>query len=226
MFGIVTEMKMQSTTRENQTVSDYARQELIRQLRDKGISDVRVLEAMQHVPRHLFMEAEYTHLAYQDQSLPIGHRQTISQPYVVAYMTQMLMEKEIDSVLEIGTGSGYQTAILAELIPRVFTVERIPELSRRARALLRELGYKNIHFRASDGSMGWKQFAPYQAIIVTAAADTVPDKLYQQLTAKGRMVIPLGSQNRPQQLTLVTSTLNGPKLKTLMGVQFVPLIEK
>ena len=217
-------MGLQSMLQTKLTASNYARQELIRNLRRKGISDERVLKAMSNVPRHLFMDAEYAHLAYADQSLPIDHNQTISQPYVVAYMTQTLLEKEVDSVLEIGTGSGYQTAILAQLVARVFTVERIPELSRKARALLKKLGYKNVHFRSSDGHLGWKQFAPYQAIIVTAAADTIPDKLYEQLAAKGRMVIPLGNRNQTQRLTLVTPTLRGPKLRPLFDVQFVPLI--
>ncbi|MBC6414099.1 MAG: protein-L-isoaspartate(D-aspartate) O-methyltransferase [Chromatiales bacterium] len=219
-------MKAQSAMPNTHIAFDYARKELIRLLRNKGIRDERVLQAMHDVPRHLFTDAEYTHLAYQDQSLPIGHEQTISQPYVVAYMTQTLIEKDIDVVLEVGTGSGYQTAILAQLIPRVFTVERIPDLSRKARALLKKLGYKNIHFRISDGSLGWKQFAPYQAIIVTAAADTVPEKLYQQLATKGRMIIPLGRQNEVQQLTLLTSTIRGSNQQSLCKVQFVPLIEK
>ena len=219
-------MKTQSTLQTTRSGSDYARRELIRVLRNKGIRNERVLQAMYDVPRHLFMEAEYTHLAYHDQSLPIGHEQTISQPYVVAYMTQTLLEKDIDTVLEIGTGSGYQTAILAQLISRVFTVERIPTLSRKARALLKKLNYKNIHFRTSDGSAGWKQFAPYQAIIVTAAADTVPEKLYKQLAMKGRMIIPLGNQNEVQQLTLITATIRGAKRQSLFRVQFVPLIEK
>ena len=217
-------MRLQSMMQTKLTASNYARQELIRNLRRKGISDERVLKAMDNVPRHLFMDAEYAHLAYADQSLPIAHNQTISQPYVVAYMTQTLLEKKVDSVLEIGTGSGYQTAILAQLVARVFTVERIPELSRKARALLKKLDYKNVHFRSSDGHLGWKQFAPYQAIIVTAAADTIPDKLYEQLAAKGRMVIPLGNRNQTQRLTLVTPTLCGPKLRPLFDVQFVPLI--
>ena len=219
-------MKMQSIPKARFEASDYAKQELIRCLRDKGIDNENVLEAMRNVPRHLFTDAGYVHLAYEDQSLPIGHRQTISQPYIVAYMTQTLIEKNVDMVLEIGTGSGYQTAVLAQLIPRVFTIERIPELSRRARALLKKLGYKNIHFRSSDGSLGWKQFAPYQAIIVTAAAATVPEKLYEQLAPKGHMIIPLGSQDSVQQLTAVTPSLRGPKLQPLLDVQFVPLIQK
>ncbi len=217
---------MHSISKAPVKASDYAKQELIRSLRNKGISDERVLAAIHNVPRHLFIGKEYAHLAYEDQSLPIGHRQTISQPYVVAYMTQTLMAQDIDTVLEIGTGSGYQTAVLAQLIPRVFTVERISALTRRARALLKKLGYKNIHFRTSDGGSGWKQFAPYQAIIVTAAATSVPEKLYLQLAPKGRMVIPLGSEGSTQQLTLVTPTIRGPKLKSLLEVKFVPLIQK
>ena len=217
---------MQSISKAPAKASDYAKQELIRSLRNKGIKDERVLEAMGNVPRHLFIGKEYAHLAYKDQSLPIDHQQTISQPYVVAYMTQLLMEKDIDTVLEIGTGSGYQTAVLAQLIPRVFTVERIPELTRRSRALLKKLGYKNIHFRTSDGGSGWKQFGPYPAIIVTAAASSVPEKLYLQLDRKGRMIIPLGSEGSTQQLTLVTPTICGPKLQPLLAVQFVPLIQE
>ncbi len=217
---------MHSVSKAPAKASAYAKQELIRSLRNKGISDERVLAAMHNVPRHLFIGKEYAHLAYEDQSLPIDHRQTISQPYVVAYMTQTLMAQDIDTVLEIGTGSGYQTAVLAQLIPRVFTVERISALTRGARALLKKLGYKNIHFRTSDGGSGWKQFAPYQAIIVTAAATSVPEKLYLQLAPKGRMVIPLGSEGSTQQLTLVTPTIRGPKLKSLLAVKFVPLIQK
>ena len=220
------ELKMQPVSKVSTKGSDYAKQELIHSLCDKGINDERVLEAMHNVPRHLFIGKEYAHLAYKDQSLPIDHQQTISQPYVVAYMTQVLMAREIDTVLEIGTGSGYQTAVLAQLIPRVFTVERIAALTRRARALLKKLRYKNIHFRTSDGGSGWRQFAPYQAIIVTAAAASVPEKLYQQLSPKGRMIIPLGNQDSTQQLTLVTPTICGPKLQPLLPVRFVPLIQK
>ena len=219
-------MKTRPALQDDRKAFDYTRQELIDNLRAKGITDERVLEAMYNVPRRYFINQEYAYMAYQDQSLPIGYEQTISQPYVVAYMTQTLIAKDIDTVLEIGTGSGYQAAILAHLVERVFTVERIPELSRKARSLLKKLGYKNIHFRASDGSSGWQQFAPYQAIIVTAATPTVPEKLYQQLTSKGRMIIPLGRQDEVQQLTLVSSTIRGPKLQSLFGVQFVPLIKK
>ena len=217
---------MQSTAKAPTKASDYAKQELICSLRNKGISDERVLAAMHDVPRHLFVGKEYSHLAYEDQSLPIDHQQTISQPYVVAYMTQALLTQDVETVLEIGTGSGYQTAVLAQLISRVFTVERVSALTRQARALLKKLGYKNVHFRTSDGSLGWKQFAPYQAIIVTAAATSVPEKLYQQLTSKGRMVIPIGNQGSTQQLTLVTPTISGAKLRPMLAVQFVPLIQK
>jgi len=207
-------------------VSTHTQDEFIRTLQRKGINDARVLQAMRRVPRHLFVSDEYTHLAYHDQSLPIGHQQTISQPYIVAYMTQMLLQKPVDTVLEIGTGCGYQTAVLAQLVARVFTIERIGTLSREARVRLRALGYKNIHFRSDDGSLGWRQFAPYQAIIVTAAAATLPKKLYQQLASKGRMIIPLGDQSKPQTLALVTPTLGGPKIQPLIGVQFVPLVQK
>jgi len=219
-------MSAQPNARSYKPVSPYTQDEFIRTLRRKGISDERVLQAMRCVPRHLFVNDEYTHLAYHDQSLPIGHQQTISQPYIVAYMTQTLLQKPIETVLEIGTGCGYQTAVLAQLIARVFTIERIGELSREARRRLRTLGYKNIHFRSDDGSLGWRQFAPYQAIIVTAAAATLPKKLYHQLTPKGRMIIPLGEQRKSQTLAVVTPTLGGPKIQPLMGVKFVPLVQQ
>ena len=205
-------------------VSDYARQELISGLKAKGIRDKRVLNAMLNVPRHRFIEEEYVNLAYQDRSLPIGHQQTISQPYIVAYMTEVLIQNDPDSVLEIGTGSGYQAAVLAQLVARVFTVERISNLYRNTRHLLKELGYRNIHFRCSDGHRGWQQFAPYDAIIVTAAAATVPKLLLTQLADSGRLVIPLNQASDKQVLTLVTPCANGFQTQSLCGVKFVPLV--
>lgn len=205
-------------------VSDYARQELISSLKTKGIRDQRVLDAMLNVPRHRFIEEEYINLAYQDRSLPIGHQQTISQPYIVAYMTEVLIQNNPDSVLEIGTGSGYQAAVLAQLVARVFSVERISNLYRNTRNLLKELGYRNIHFRCSDGHRGWQQFAPYDAIIVTAAATTVPEPLLAQLADDGRLVIPLNQAGDRQVLTLVTPCANGFERQSLCGVKFVPLV--
>lgn len=210
---------------QHRQVSDHARQELISHLRTKGIRDRRVLNAMLNVPRHLFIEKEYVNLAYHDRSLPIGHQQTISQPYIVAYMTEVLIKNNPNSVLEIGTGSGYQSAVLAQLVSRVFTIERISALYCNTRNLLKKLGYNNIHFRCSDGGRGWKQFAPYDAIIVTAAAAAVPKQLLAQLAEEGRLVIPLSSSQGEQVLTLLTQSTNGLERQSLCKVRFVPLIQ-
>jgi protein-L-isoaspartate(D-aspartate) O-methyltransferase len=178
---------------------------------------------MRKVPRHEFVPLELRSRAYGDHPLPIGQSQTISQPYMVALMTELLRLEEKDKVLEIGTGSGYQAAVLAEIVTRVFSVERVPELASRARKLLDDLGYSNIIIRAGDGTMGWKEFAPFDRIIVTAGAPDVPQALVDQLADGGRMVIPTG--NTFMQ-TLAVITKKGEKImkEESCGCTFVPLI--
>jgi len=174
---------------------DRARERMVEeQISRRGISDRRVLDAMRGTPRHLFVPEESRHLAYIDAPLPIGHRQTISQPYIVALMTGLLGLKGEETVLEIGTGSGYQAAVLAHLAKQVYTLERIPELAEAAKALLQMLGLSNVHVKVGDGTQGWREHAPYQAIIVTAAAPSVPAPLKQQLADGGSLVLPVGGQ--------------------------------
>ncbi len=192
-----------------------------RQIEARGVKDPRVLEAMRKVPRHRFVPEKLRSQAYDDEPLPIGAGQTISQPYIVAYMTEKLGLLPTDRVLEIGTGSGYQAAVLAELCDSVFTIEIIPELSERARRVLTELGYKNIQFKIGDGYMGWPEKAPFDAIMVTAAPDHIPQPLIDQLKVGGRMVIPVGDFF--QDLYLVTKTEKGFKKKRILPVRFVPM---
>jgi len=192
------------------------------QIVSRGIKDERVIAAMKKVPRHLFVPPEMIDYAYNDEPVPIGEGQTISQPYIVAYMTEALHLQPEDRVLEIGTGSGYQTAILAELVKEVFTVEIIASLSLRAQEVLGKLGYRNIYFKIGDGTFGWEENSPYEAIMVTAAPARIPEQLEKQLKLGGRLVIPVGSTF--QDLYLVTREKDGFKRKKLLPVRFVPLI--
>ncbi len=195
-----------------------------RQILSRGVKDPRVIDAMLKVPRHLFVPEPYRLEAYEDHPLPIGYGQTISQPYMVAVMTELLNLTGREKVLEIGTGSGYQTAVLAELADEVYTVERIPELLERAKKTLTSLGYTNIHFKLADGTLGWPEHAPFDRIIVTAAAPELPQPLVEQLAPDGIMVIPIGSRYL-QSLTLVEKLPDGRlKTKELFGCAFVPLI--
>lgn len=193
------------------------------QIKMRGVKDPRVLQAMSKVPRHLFVPEEYRNHAYNDYPLPIGYGQTISQPYIVAAMTELLELKGDEKVLEIGTGSGYQTAILAELAGKVYTVERIPQLLERAKQVLSSLGYTNIHFKLTDGTLGWPENAPFDRIIVTAAAPDLPQPLIDQLAEGGIMVIPVGSRYL-QTLKVVVKTGNKLRVKRVMECTFVPLI--
>ena len=188
----------------------------------RGVKDKKVIEVMKKVPRHLFVPEEYRQYSYEDEPLPIGEGQTISQPYIVAYMTEILELKEDDKVLEVGTGSGYQTAILAEIVKEVYTVEIIESLSKRAQKVLKELGYENIYFKIGDGTYGWKEHSPYNAILVTAAPSKIPESLQNQLDEGGRMIIPVGSFF--QELVLVIRQKNKFKKKKLIPVRFVPLV--
>lgn len=192
------------------------------QILSRGIRDSRVIQAMLKVPRHKFVPEDLAHLAYSDSPIPIGKGQTISQPYIVALMTELLQLKEGDKVLEVGTGSGYQTAILAELGCEVYTIEIIDSLLERAKQLLDSLGYQNIHYKVGDGYRGWPEHAPFDAIIVTAAPDHIPQPLIEQLKIGGRMVIPVGDLY--QDLILITKTQRGIEMKTVTPVRFVPMI--
>lgn len=207
-------------------VHDYrlARERMVKnQLISRGIRDKGVLEAMKKIHRHLFVEEALVGEAYNDHPLPIGHKQTISQPYIVALMTQALELTGKENTLEIGTGSGYQTAILAELSERVCTVERIRPLMEKARSLLYGMGYTNILFKSYDGTLGWEEYAPFDAILVTAGAPEIPDPLIKQLNEGGRMVIPIGDRFS-QELFKVTKNKDRYEKESLGGCRFVDLI--
>jgi protein-L-isoaspartate(D-aspartate) O-methyltransferase len=194
------------------------------QLATRGIKDPRVLAAMGKVPRHRFVEHALSSEAYNDHPLPIGHKQTISQPYIVALMTEALELKGNEIVLEIGTGSGYQTAILAELSNKVYTIERIRPLMIEARNRLSELGYTNIIFKAFDGTIGWEQYAPFDAIVVTAGSPKVPQPLLEQLSEGGRLVIPVGNRFSQELLKITRKERDTYTQKQLGGCRFVDLI--
>jgi protein-L-isoaspartate(D-aspartate) O-methyltransferase len=205
---------------------EQQRQQMVRhQLRARDITDARVLSAMATVPRHLFVPADLQSLAYQDTPLPIGHQQTISQPYIVALMSQLLSVKSGDRVLEIGTGSGYQAAVLAEMGVRVFSIEIIPELGQQAMQTLQPLGYENIRLKIGDGYQGWPEHAPFDAIIVTCAPTQVPQPLQNQLAEGGRMVIPVGKKYH-QRLLLLTKTSGMIKAQKVVDVRFVPMVDR
>jgi protein-L-isoaspartate(D-aspartate) O-methyltransferase len=194
------------------------------QIQARGIKDEKVLEAMRAVKRHLFVPLIYRPWAYSDSPLPIGNEQTISQPYIVALMTELLSLKGNEKVLEIGTGSGYQAAVLAELSKEVYTIEIFPALAQRAEKLLQDLGYSNVHVKCGDGFLGWPEEAPFDAIIVTCAPDAIPQALIDQLSEGGRLVIPVGEEI--QELRLVRK-VNG-KTVTSGGipVRFVPMLRE
>ena len=194
-----------------------------RDLRTRGIKDARVLAVMESVPRHLFVPERLQSLAYEDRPLPIGEGQTISQPYIVAFMTELLQLSGAEKVLEIGTGSGYQTAVLARLAARVFSIEILPSLSRRAKKLLGEIGLSNIELRTGDGFFGWEEAAPFDAILITASAPKVPERLWHQLREGGRLVMPLGEPGRSQRLVRVKKAAGQPITEDLTDVLFVPL---
>ena len=195
------------------------------QLVRRGVTDARVLDALRKVPRHLFVEEALRDRAYGDHPLPIGEEQTISQPYIVALMTQLLDLSERDKVLEIGTGSGYQTAVLAELARRVCSIERLPRLAERARALLEQLGYANVWVRVGSGTLGWPDEAPFDRILVTAGGPSVPPPLFQQLAEGGRLVLPLGDPVN-QTLTVVEKVRGEMKTQEHGECKFVKLVGK
>lgn len=204
--------------------SQRTRERLIQRLYEEGLSNAQVLEVIRRTPRHLFVDEALAHRAYEDTALPIGHNQTISQPYMVGRMTELLLAAgPLDKVLEIGTGSGYQTAVLAQLVERVFSVERIQVLQDRAKERLAELKLRNVVFRWGDGWEGWNALGPYNGIIVTAAAAQVPEALLDQLAPGGRLVIPVGSGD-VQQLLLIVREEQCFSRHVLDAVRFVPLL--
>lgn len=204
--------------------SARTRDRLVNRLKAQGIQSRDVLEQIRNVPRHLFVDEALASRAYEDTALPIGHGQTISQPYVVARMTEALLDGfEGESVLEIGTGCGYQTAVLAPLVKKIYSVERIPELLRKTRRRLRQLDIYNVQFRPGDGWEGWPKYAPYDGIIVAAAAPELPRKLLEQLAPRGRLVMPVGPPGR-QELMLVTRHDDRFEQVSLGAVSFVPLV--
>jgi len=194
------------------------------QIRARGIADPAVLRALERVPRHRFVPPEYQPDAYGDHPLPIGHGQTISQPYIVALMTELLGVGPADRVLEIGTGCGYQTAVLAEIAAEVYSVEIIPQLAAAAEQRLHELGYRNVHLRRGDGHEGWPEHAPYGGIIVTAAAAEVPPPLLEQLAEGGRLAIPVGTRLGGQDLVVLEKKGARVVRTNYGGVLFVPLV--
>ncbi len=198
---------------------------LTRHLIGKDALDDQVMAAIKQVPRHEFLPADYRFLAYDDGPAPIGSGQTISQPYIVALMSDLLGTKPTDTILEIGTGSGYQTAILSKLVKQVYSLEIIEGLSTQARRRLKKLGYNNVMVRTGDGSFGWPEHAPYDGIIVTAAAADIPQPLIDQLKAGGRLVIPVGLPYSYQELMVVEKKADGKvETRNVLGVSFVPLV--
>ncbi len=196
---------------------------LIRELKRTGVKSGAVLKAMQRVPRDEFVRPEYLQFAYENRPLPIGEDQTISQPLVVAHMTEAARIKSEDKVLEVGTGSGYQAAVLAELGARVFSVEISPKLAKWAAENLTRAGYRDVRLRVGDGYLGWKEHAPYSAIIVTAAPDHIPEPLIQQLAVGGRLVAPVGTAGSTQDLLLAERRKKGLRTRNLGPVAFVPM---
>jgi protein-L-isoaspartate(D-aspartate) O-methyltransferase len=202
---------------------ETARIRMVRiQIEDRGITDTSVLKALKKVPRHLFVPREYQTEAYADTPLPIGYDQTISQPYIVAFMTEVLKPSAKKKALEVGTGSGYQAAILAEIVNHVYSIEIIPELAKESAERLKSLGYKNITVKYGDGYLGWKEVAPFDIIIVTAAAEQIPGPLVEQLAEGGRLVIPVGAPTAVQELILIEKNKGKIEKSRLTFVRFVP----
>jgi len=204
--------------------SARTRERLVQRLREQGITNLAVLDRVRNVPRHIFMDEALASRAYEDTALPIGFGQTISQPYIVARMTEALLEGgALEKVLEIGTGCGYQSAVLAPMVSRLYTIERIEGLQQRAKARLRELNLRNVRFKYGDGSQGWKTQAPFDGILVAAAPLSIPEMLIEQLAVGGRLVMPVGPEGA-QQLVRLTRREQGIERRVLGAVSFVPLM--
>jgi protein-L-isoaspartate(D-aspartate) O-methyltransferase len=204
---------------------DALRQRMVEtQIRARDVRDAAVLRAVGRVPRHLFVPDDMRHFAYEDRPLPIGRGQTISQPYIVAYMTEALQLMPAHTVLEIGTGSGYQAAVLAEIVKQVYSIEIVPDLAESARRTLTQAGYRNVEVRSGNGYLGWPEHAPFDRIIVTAAPPEIPQALVDQLAVGGIMVVPVGTSY--QEIVIVTKTPNGATQKRTIEVRFVPMVSK
>lgn len=202
---------------------EAARNRMVKtQIEARGVTSQAVLDAMRKVPRHLFIPREYQYQAYNDNPLPIGYGQTISQPFIVAYMTEALKPSKNMKALEIGTGSGYQAAILAEIVDKVYTIEIVPELAKESEGRLKNMGYENIICKYGDGYLGWPEQSPFDIIIVTAAAPQIPQPLIDQLAENGRLIIPVGEPAAVQELILITKKNGKPVEKRLTYVRFVP----
>jgi protein-L-isoaspartate(D-aspartate) O-methyltransferase len=210
---------------QGQNYEEERRRMVVRQIERRGISDKRVLQAMGEVPRHEFVPSEARINAYDDRPLPIGFGQTISQPYIVAFMAEQLLLEPADRLLEVGTGSGYQAAVLSRLVTQVFSVEIVDELILRATCDLKRLGYQNILVKCGDGYEGWPEFAPFDGITVAAALDHIPQPLVNQLREGGRLVIPIGN-TLDQQLLLIEKHAGGLRRRAICPVRFVPFIRK
>lgn len=224
-FAIALLCSSSATAVEDKPSDIKARTDMVReQIAARQVRDAKVLAALTKVPRHLFVRAQEQHLAYRDVPLPIGHGQTISQPYIVALMTEVVRPTAGDRVLEIGTGSGYQAAVLAQIVDHVYTIELEPELAQHAERLLHSLEYRNVTVRAGDGYAGWPEQAPFDIIVVTAAPDHIPEPLVAQLKPGGRMIIPVGGRFSGQQLQLIEKDAQGRvRMRNVSPVQFVPL---
>ena len=200
------------------------RDRLVQRLRDQGIANLAVLDRIRNLPRHIFVDEALASRAYEDTALPIGFGQTISQPYIVARMSEALLDgPPLRKVLEVGTGCGYQTAVLAPLAERIYTIERIEGLQKRARTRLKELGIRNVRFKVGDGSLGWRSQAPFDGILVAAAPLVVPEELVDQLVVGGRLVVPAGPEGN-QQLLRIVRREQGLEKQVLGAVSFVPLV--
>jgi protein-L-isoaspartate(D-aspartate) O-methyltransferase len=214
----------QTSTRPSTQDFTQQRRKLVDELKAEGVTSPPVLDALLKVPRHEFVPQSHQHLAYENRPLPIGHEQTISQPFIVGYMTQAAEIAAGEKVLEIGTGSGYQAAILAELAGAVYTIEIIPALAEGARKLLQQMGYKNVRVKTGNGYEGWAEHAPFDAIVVTAAPDHIPQALVEQLAVRGKMVIPVGTSF--QQMVIVSKNESGVVERRTIPVRFVPMTGK
>jgi protein-L-isoaspartate(D-aspartate) O-methyltransferase len=224
LFAFSRYPSVESTHSSDTEKTKTQRQRMVQeQIVSRGITDKRVLDAMLKIPRHRFVEGSLISKAYNDHPLPIGEGQTISQPYIVALMTEELKLGPTDRVLEIGTGSGYQAAVLAEIVKEVYTIEIRERLKTNASRLLNELGYGNVNTRYADGYFGWEEYAPFDAIIITASVNHIPPPLIKQLKEGGRLIIPLGSTLYYQTLTLVTKKGGEPEIRQMGGVAFVPM---
>lgn len=223
---VILQWPQELLAQEGRSIDEYRdeRRRMVDEIRARGITDASVLKAMEKVERHKFVPAPVRSLSYADRPLPIGLGQTISQPLIVAYMTEAACISKEGKVLEIGTGSGYQAAVLGEMAREVYTIEIIPELAESARRVLEELGYKNVHVKAGNGYQGWPEHGPFDAILVTAAPDEIPKPLVDQLAVGGKMVIPVGTAH--QQMVIVTKTKEGATEKRTIPVRFVPMTGK